>query len=411
MKKVLALALAGLLTACSSSSSDETPKTNNCSDTCDNAFAGLTIAADGTVACDEYAPALYEGGTVSCSDTCEADLTACVEKSTPAAGEFQSCSANVPCQEGLECTENPIDNTKFACLTPCTATQTGDAAECNGNVCVGFTQTTAYCLQSADRDQECLTNFKWCTGTNESCEYAGADDNDNDKYRCKAVCEATEIGTAGTCAEGESCLESGFIDTVQTTDGAAPAAEQANWVACTEDTECNGAEGFECIELTVGSFCTRAGAWCGNSVALCGTLNGGQTALAECYQNTPCSTDFGSNICGSIVSTDAEQDPALAYCYDLDGTNGICIGICDGRLLGDGTGPDRNCGEGYECLPLNEPFFGIGYYDPENEEELFDCTSEECPEGYTCYDLNNGGKGCFGAENACQQVATTGGDQ
>ena len=194
MKKVLALALAGLLTACSSSSTDETPKDNNsCTDTCNNAFAGLTVT-DGTVACDEYAPALYESGTVSCSDTCEADLTACVEKSSPAAGEFQSCSASVPCQEGLECAENPIEAGKFACLTPCT-----DDASCTGSVCVGFTETSAYCMQNtAQRDQECFSNFKVCADEAATCTFTDFDDNDNATgFRCKIECEAATLGEAG----------------------------------------------------------------------------------------------------------------------------------------------------------------------------------------------------------------------
>jgi hypothetical protein len=175
VKKVLALALAGLLTACSSSSDDTKKDENNaCNDTCNNAFAGLTVT-DGTVACDEYAPALYESGTVSCSATCEADLTACVEKSSPAAGEFQSCSASTPCQEGLECEENPIEAGKYACLTPCT-----DDSACTNAVCVGFTETAGYCLQNnAARDQECFTNFKVCTDESATCTFTDFDDESN----------------------------------------------------------------------------------------------------------------------------------------------------------------------------------------------------------------------------------------
>ena len=346
---------------CLQGSTDETPKDNNnnsCTDTCNNAFAGLTVT-DGTVACDEYAPALYESGTVSCSDTCEADLTACVEKSSPAAGEFQSCSASVPCQEGLECAENPIEAGKFACLTPCT-----DDASCTGSVCVGFTETSAYCMQNtAQRDQECFSNFKVCADEAATCTFTDFDDNDNATgFRCKIECEAATLGEAGSCTGGETCLPSGFIDTVQTTDGAEPAAEQANWVSCeNDDSACNAAEGFECIALTVGSFCTRQGAWCGNSVDYCGDTETVDGVIA-CYQNGVgrCSLDFGHDICADVVSTVEGEDGALNYCLDLAGTDeGLCLGICDGRVLGDGTGPDLNCGEGAECLAINEPFFGI----------------------------------------------------
>ena len=222
MKKVLALALAGLLTACSSSSEDTPKDENNCSDTCNNAFAGLTVT-DGTVACDEYAPALYESGSVSCSATCEADLSACVEKSSPAAGEFQSCSASTPCQDGLECAENPIEAGKFACLTPCT-----DNSACQGSVCIGFTESAGYCLQNnAARDQECYSNFKECADGAGVCTFTDFDDNDQPSgFRCKLECSAADLGQAGTCTGGETCLPSGFIETVQTTDGADPACHR-----------------------------------------------------------------------------------------------------------------------------------------------------------------------------------------
>ena len=411
MKKVLALALAGLLTACSSSSTDETPKDNNsCTDTCNNAFAGLTVT-DGTVACDEYAPALYESGTVSCSDTCEADLTACVEKSSPAAGEFQSCSASVPCQEGLECAENPIEAGKFACLTPCT-----DDAACTGSVCVGFTETSGYCMQNtAQRDQECFSNFKVCADEAATCTFTDFDDNDNATgFRCKIECEAATLGEAGLCTGGETCLPSGFIDTVQTTDGADPAAEQANWVSCeNDDSVCNAAEGFECIALTVGSFCTRQGAWCGNSVDFCGDTETVDGVIA-CYQNGVgrCSLDFGHDICADVVSTVEGEDGALNYCLDLAGTDeGLCLGICDGRVLGDGTGPDLNCGEGAECLAINEPFFGIPARSAEGSDEPAPCgEGDTCEEGETCTDFNGQAtKGCYIHEKFCRTNASTGG--
>jgi len=108
----------------------------------------------------------------------------------------------------------------------------------------------------------------------------------------------------------------------------------------------------------------------------------------------------GGDVCATVTSTDPAVEAAFAYCVDLGGA-GICVGICDGRLLGDGTGPDRNCGEGYACLPLDEPFFGI-------QLPGLDCSLEACPEGYECLDLSDGSKGCFQAENACQQVATDG---
>ena len=106
---------------------------------------------------------------------------------------------------------------------------------------------------------------------------------------------------------------SGFIDTVQTTDGADPAAEQANWVSCeNDDSACNAAEGFECIALTVGSFCTRQGAWCGNSVDFCGDTETVDGVIA-CYQNGVgrCSLDFGHDICADVVSTVEGEDGAL----------------------------------------------------------------------------------------------------
>ena len=115
------------------------------------------------------------------------------------------------------------------------------------------------------------------------------------------------------------------------------------------------------FELTVGSFCTRQGAWCGTAVDFCGDTETVDGVIA-CYQNDVgrCSLDFGHDICGDITSTVEGEDSALNYCIDLGaGDEGICLGICDGRVLGDGTGPDLNCGEGAECLATSEPFFGI----------------------------------------------------
>ena len=53
-------------------------------------------------------------------------------------------------RRGPECAANPLDVSQLACLVPCSeTTNCGDAS-----TCVGFADTTAYCLPaSAGRDQ------------------------------------------------------------------------------------------------------------------------------------------------------------------------------------------------------------------------------------------------------------------
>ena len=112
------------------------------------------------------------------------------------------------------------------------------------------------------------------------------------------------------------------------------------------------------------------------------------------------------------MSTVEGEDGALNYCLDLAGTDeGLCLGICDGRVLGDGTGPDLNCGEGAECLAINEPFFGIPARSAEGSDEPAPCgEGDTCEEGETCTDFNGQAtKGCYIHEKFCRTNASTGG--
>ena len=58
---------------------DATSIDDGCGDACNGDFTGLVIADDGTVACAEYAPLLFESGVVSCSEDCVPNLSSCVE--------------------------------------------------------------------------------------------------------------------------------------------------------------------------------------------------------------------------------------------------------------------------------------------------------------------------------------------
>ena len=70
------------------------------------------------------------------------------------------------------------------------------------SVCVGFTETSAYCMQNtAQRDQECFSNFKVCADEAATCTFTDFDDNDNATgFRCKIECEAATLGEAGSFA-------------------------------------------------------------------------------------------------------------------------------------------------------------------------------------------------------------------
>ena len=73
----------------------------------------------------------------------------------------------------------------------------------------------------------------------------------------------------------------------------------------------------------------------------------------------------------------------------------------NGRLLGDGTGPDRNCGTEAACLAMDEPLFGV----PQEDETgaLVACgAGDACSEGYQCTDFGgSAARGCYMLEKVC----------
>ena len=315
------------------------------------------------------------------------------------AGEGEACTASADCGAGLECTANPLDASRLACLVPCSeTTNCGDT-----NACVGFTDTTAYCLPiSAGRDQECFSNFTVCADSATTCALTTV--GGQDAYRCKVECDASN---EAICSNGEACIENGFVGELAVTDPTGDPNAQDNWVSCETSATC--AAGFECIELTVGSYCGKFGGWCGNAVPFCedsSSLDG----LATCYDggSATCSLDLGSDYCAPIESSDASQGAALNYCVDFGlGTSGVCLGLCDGRLLGDGTGPDRNCGDTAACLPMTEPLFGVPLEDVTGA--LVPCGSgDTCAAGYQCTDFSGAApRGCYVVERVCQVVSSS----
>ena len=337
-----------------------------------------TVVADGALWCMELEVMRLAGGTGS---------------------ELDACNADTDCGAGLACVANPLDASQSACLVACA----GDENCGTGSVCVGFTDSSAYCLPaSAGRDQECLSNFTVCSDSTTTC--AIADVGGEDVYRCKIECDASN---ETTCSNGEDCVGNGFLGDLQLIDAEGDINSQDNWVACESSDTC-GAD-FECIELTVGSYCAKYGGWCGESIPFCessATLAG----IADCYDagTATCSVDLGSRYCLPIESSDLNQSPALNYCVDFDlGELGVCLGLCDGRLLGDGTGPDRNCGATAECLAMDEPLFGV----PQEDEAggLIACgAADVCSDGYQCTDFDGAApRGCYLVEKVCQVVAST----
>ena len=309
------------------------------------------------------------------------------------AGELEACTTTSDCGAGLECAANPLDASRSACLVPCS----GDTNCGDSSVCVGFTDTSAYCLPAtAARDQECFSNFTVCSDAATTC--ALADVGGQDVYRCKIECDASN---EATCSNGESCVENGYLGDLELIDVAGDPNVQSNWVGCESSDTCS--EGFECIELTVGSYCGKYGGWCGEAIPFCDSAND-LDGIAACYDNNSatCSIDLGSLYCSPIVSSDVTQSPALNYCVDFGlGDLGVCLGLCDGRLLGDGTGPDRNCGAQAQCLAMAEPLFGVPQEDAAGA--LVACGAGDiCADGYQCTDFQGTApRGCYMLEKVC----------
>lgn len=315
------------------------------------------------------------------------------------AGELEACAAASDCGAGLECVANPLDASRSACLVACSA-ETNCGA---GNECVGFTDTTAYCLPaSASRDQECLSNFSVCSDDSTSCELAEV--GGEDVYRCKVTCDASN---ETTCVNGEACVGNGYLGDLELIDAAGDPNAQTNWVACETSDTCGS--GFECIELTVGSYCATYGGWCGEAIPFCESASD-LDGIAACFDSNAatCSIDAGSRYCSPIESADASQSSALNYCVDFGlGDLGVCLGLCDGRILGDGTGPDRNCGVQGQCLALGEPLFGIEQEDASGG--LVACgAGDSCSEGFQCTDFDGAApRGCYLVEKVCQVVSSS----
>jgi len=315
------------------------------------------------------------------------------------AGELEACSATADCGAGLECVANPLDASRSACLVACSA-ETNCGA---GSECVGFTDTNAYCLPaSASRDQECLSNFSVCLDDSTTCEQAEV--GGEDVYRCKVTCDASN---ETTCGNGEACVGNGYLGDIELIDAAGDPTAQTNWVGCATSDTCGS--GFECIELTVGSYCATYGGWCGEAISFCESASD-LDGIAACFDSNTatCSIDAGSRYCGPIVSADASQSPALNYCVDFGlGDLGVCLGLCDGRILGDGTGPDRNCGAQGQCLALTEPLFGIEQEDASGD--LVACgAGDSCSDGYQCTDFDGAvTRGCYLVEKVCQVVSSS----
>ena len=313
-------------------------------------------------------------------------------------GEFEVCSGSNQCGPGLECVTNPLDTTRSACLTPCL-----DDSACGfSGACVGFTESSAYCMsQSAARDQECFTNFQVCSDTTTTCSLTEV--RGEDAFRCKLECDATN---ATTCTNGEACVPNGYIRAIELIDAAGLADDQTNWVGCSDGTGC--AADFECLELTVGPFCVKQAGWCGQSVGFCDDVSSVDTVL-NCYdsQSATCSVDAGSSYCGAILSSNASEAAAVNLCVDLGiSDEGVCLGLCDGRLIGDGTGPDLNCGIGAACVPTSEPFFGIAQQDSSGSAVACG-EGGTCDVGYQCLLDPSGVTACFVVEKFCQPTGST----
>ena len=118
------------------------------------------------------------------------------------------------------------------------------------------------CRSALVGTKSAFSNFTVCADPATTCALTTVAG--QDAYRCKVECDASN---ETICSNGEACIENGFVGELAVTDPAGDPNAQDNWVSCETSASCAG--GFECIELTVGSYCGKFGGWCGSAVSFC----------------------------------------------------------------------------------------------------------------------------------------------
>ena len=203
------------------------------------------------------------------------------------------------CAAGLACLSG--NGTDFSCLKPCAGPEDSACGEkaCEG-VSLGTDVESFYCLErSAARDGLCRENLQACQET-EACVplFSNFVDGIPDEYRCKTLCDVSQIGNQGACPEGEVC----FV---------APA----------------------------GALGADPTAWCGESIPLCDRSDA--EGVAACLALGECDGVGAHRFCG--LGEDA-AGISLAELHCVQGEGGsLCRAMCESEAGDLSCGPQRVC--------------------------------------------------------------------
>jgi len=333
--------------------------------------------------CDQYDPGRYASGTATCrvndAGWCVVDTSQCVD--ILRVSEFEKCSGSGQgdCEEGFECF--PIEPEITVCMEPC---QDNDPTSCTAGdiprICVGLSQTMAYCLkQTATLYDPCYPdNFSWCEEGQGSCrstrtnligewvEGRGYEDELKVDWRCMPVCDPSGKNNPDyTCTNGDECLGAPVRNITATESAANPGNptqfggdyRECDTTVTNQTTQCS--VGYECVTLvfsngTVRDICTMFEHWCGKNVPFCSQFN--QAGYQVCLESGSCDMAPDYNLC-NVVDSDPNVPDASSHCwgaiqFDGESLYPICVGICEDKDFKNELGDDLlplDCGAGYIC--------------------------------------------------------------
>ena len=344
-----------------------------------------------TQGCADYDPTRFESGTVSCASSCMADTSLCIE--LPYDAQYEECTGaglspfvQGSCEDELYCLPFITEDTGN-CMRPCEGPT--DTVSCGDDVCVELTAGYFCFQQSAERDDVCQENFNLCMEDAGDCvpHTYDAGIQQGVDLRCTVTCDGADIGSQGSCADGERC----YRNTVGWVDLARDAANQM--ISCDTVSDC--ATGFECLDVGTGRYCAKFQGWCGETVPICGDLDDYDWYNCAFEPEMQCSLSEGHSYCGVV---DDVENPAFAMCLDVGLSTGLCIATCE-----DEEGQELECGEGYYCDYPNDDTQLTVFY--RLQEPSVSCTDDTaCAADHVCRYFGTQGYQCATLRKHCMAI-------
>ena len=386
MKKLALMMVTSLAVACGGGDGGDDDNNDSTTKVC---------TANAKVDCSTVAGKNYVAGvgkaTCNASGTGYSDETQCVAQQLVAEGE--ACTGTSGTQGNCEGTLKCIDfgsSVGKLCAQPCTP---GPTPGCDAQeYCFEYATGQGVCQALSDTGGVCFTeDASDClnAGSGEECIPVWTEDGTSFVGVCTKQCDGAQVGHgASTCTGGQVCLANpSFVDVQQ---AGTPAANKACTEA-TQATDCDTANGYECLELSSGFYCSRPMGMCGELLPLRGT----QTSVGDDIgEEEACDeTGFprGDNLWCGVTGVPAGTKPAFAFCAGLtqDGI-GVCIGICE-----DDIGTVYGCGTGYSCSApaVADAFFFKTEKTTVGGTTAKICTGASdttCGAGYACNELSSG---------------------